>query len=493
MTDDRRSLRRSSDGQDGEAGGGDRGGRPAEAAEDSRVAEGAAPEDGGPIDRGRRALLTSAGMALPASCAPALGAGGAPGASPPPARGESVANLRFTATRQVRVGVVGVGDRGSFLLKLLLGLDGVAVRSVCDVVKEKAARAASAVQQAGQPAPAVFAAGERDFENLCRRDDVDLVVIATPWEWHVPMAVAAMEAGHHAAVEVPAAVTLPECWRLVDTSERTRRHCVMLENCCYGRNELLVLQLVRAGRLGEILHGEAAYIHDLRKILFAKESEGLWRRAWHTRRDGNLYPTHGLGPVARYMEINRGDRFERLVSMSSASRGLQIHRDKLPADDPRRRESYLCGDMNTSLLRTARGRTIVLQHDVVSPRPYDRINMVSGTKGAFRDYPPRIFLDGQEAAHDWQSIDPLAAEYEHPLWRETGELARTRGGHGGMDFVMLYRLIQCMREGQVPDMDVYDAAAWSAPGPLADASVAQSSAPQPFPDFTRGRWQEKRG
>ncbi len=445
-----------------------------------------------PIDSRRRALLASAGMALPAACAPVRGPAGAAGASAPPAAGESVATLRFAATPAVRVGVIGVGERGHFLLELLLGLEGVTVRAVCDVVREKAARSAAAVEKAGQPAPAIFSAGERDYENLCRRDDLDLVVIATPWEWHVPMAVAAMEAGHHAAVEVPAAVTVAECWRLVDTSERTRRHCVMLENCCYGRSELLVLQLVRAGRLGEILHGEAAYIHDLRKILFARESEGLWRRAWHTRRNGNLYPTHGLGPVARYMDINRGDRFERLVSMSSASRGLQIHRDKLPADDPRRRESYTCGDMNTSLIRTALGRTIVLQHDVVSPRPYDRINMVSGTRGAFRDYPPRIFFDGQEAAHDWQDIEPLAAEYEHPLWRKTGEIARQRGGHGGMDFVMLYRLIQCLHEGLAPDMDVYDAATWSVPGPLADASVAQSSAPVPFPDFTRGTWQKKR-
>jgi hypothetical protein len=442
------------------------------------------------VDPQRRALLASAGMAVSAGCAPALGAAG--GTQPPPARGESVQAMRFAATPQVRVGVIGVGERGSFLNKLLLGLEGVSVRAIGDIVREKAAASAAAVTQAGQPAPTLYCAGERDFEKLCRRDDLDLVVIATPWEWHVPMAVAAMEAGHHAALEVPAATTVAECWKLVDTSERTRRHCVMLENCCYGRNELLVLQMVRAGRLGEVLHGEAAYIHDLREILFEKKAEGLWRRAWHSRRNGNLYPTHGLGPVARYMDINRGDRFERLVSLSGPSRGLQLARDQLPADDPRRRENYLCGDMNTSLLRTEKGRTIMLQHDVVSPRPYDRINLVSGTRGVFRDYPPRIYLDGPEAKHEWQELEPFAAEYEHPLWRSTGEIARQRGGHGGMDFVMLYRLVQCLREGLVPDMDVYDAAAWSVPGPLADASVAQGGAPVTFPDFTRGRWQEKR-
>ena len=446
------------------------------------------------MDLVRRALLASAGVAVPAGCAQALGAGaaGSNGAGAPAPRGDSVVGMRFARTPQVRLGVVGVGERGSFLLKLLLGIDGVAVRAVGDVVGEKASRAAAAVQQAGQPAPALFTAGERDYEKLCRREDLDLVVIATPWQWHVPMALAAMNSGHHAAVEVPAAVTVEECWQLVDTSERTRRHCVMLENCCYGREEMLVLQMIRAGRLGEILHGEAAYIHDLRQILFAKESEGLWRRDWHIRRDGNLYPTHGLGPVAMYMDINRGDRFDRLVSMSSASRGLQIHRDKLPPGDPRRRESYRCGDMNVSLIRTSRGRTIVLQHDVVSPRPYDRINLVSGTKGAFRDYPPRIFLDGVTPGHDWQTVEPYIAEYEHPLWRAGGEVARQRGGHGGMDFVMLVRLVQCLREGLAPDMDVYDAAAWSAAGPLADASVAQNGTPVTFPDFTRGRWQQRR-
>jgi hypothetical protein len=442
----------------------------------------------GEIDPRRRALLAAAGIAWPASCAHPAGVG----TSAPPKQGASVQGMPFAATPQVRVGVIGVGERGSFLLELLLGLEGVAVRAVCDVVAGKAAKAEAAVVKAGQPAPARFTAGERDFENLCRREDLDLVVIATPWEWHVPMAVAAMERGHHAALEVPAATTVAECWRLVDTSERTRRHCVMLENCCYGRNELLVLQMIRAGRLGEVLHGEAAYIHDLRRILFEEASEGLWRRAWHTRRNGNLYPTHGLGPVARYMDINRGDRFERLVSLSSPSRGLQIHRDKLPADDPRRRENYLCGDMNTSLLRTERGRTIVLQHDVVSPRPYDRINMISGTRGAFRDYPARIYLDGQEPAHDWQPLDPFLAEYDHPLWRQAGEMAGPRGGHGGMDFVMLHRLIQCFNQGLPPDIDVYDAAAWSVPGPLADASVAQGGAPVLFPDFTRGRWHERR-
>jgi predicted dehydrogenase len=310
--------------------------------------------------------------------------------------------------------------------------------------------------------------------------------------------VAAMEGGAHAGVEVPAASTLEGCWRLVDTSERTGRHCVMLENACYGWDELFVLNMVRAGALGVLTHAECAYIHDLRSLLFENRGEGLWRRYEHWRRNGNIYPTHGLGPVARYLDINRGDRFDFMVSMSSPSVGLQAYRDRvLEAGDPRRMETYECGDMNTSLIRTATGRSIVLQHDVISPRPYDRINLVSGTKGTFRSYPSRLFLDGQEE-HEWQAVDPenrkaggVEDRFEHALWKELGETARG-GGHGGMDYVMCWRLVQCLREGLPPDMDVYDGAAWSAPAPLSELSVAQGSAPLSFPDFTRGGWSEKR-
>jgi hypothetical protein len=294
------------------------------------------------------------------------------------------------------------------------------------------------------------------------------------------------------AVEVPAASTLDECWRMVNTSEQTRRHCIMLENCCYGYNEMLVLNLVRAGVLGDLTHGAAAYDHDLRGTLFSKQGEGEWRRFDHTTRDGNLYPTHGLGPVARYMDINRGDRFEYMVSMSSPALSLKAFAEKnLPADDPRRQEKYLCGDQNTSLIKTAKGRIITLEHNVSSPEPYDRINLIAGTKGIFRDYPPRIFVDGQ-AKHDFVPLDAYKEKFEDPYWKKIGELARKRGGHGGMDFIQAYRLMECMQKGLAPDMDVYDAAAWSAPAPLSEDSVRLHSAPQPFPDFTRGRWKEKR-
>jgi hypothetical protein len=211
------------------------------------------------------------------------------------------------------------------------------------------------------------------------------------------------------------------------------------------------------------------------------------------KRNGNLYPTHGLGPVANYMEINRGDRFEFMVSVSSLEAGLtEYARRSFPEGHAKRQERFAGGDMNTSILKTALGRTILLQHDVVSPRPYSRLNLISGTRGIFADYPPRIHVEGQGRGESWQTLDSYREKYEHALWKKVGEIARRLGGHGGMDYIMSYRLIQCLREGLVPDMDVYDAASWSAPTALSEASVARGSAPQAFPDFTRGRWKEKR-
>jgi len=265
----------------------------------------------------------------------------------------------------------------------------------------------------------------------------------------------------------------------------------MLENCCYGYNETLILRMAHQGLLGDLLYGEGAYLHDLREILFSNEGEGLWRRAYHTKDNSNMYPTHGLGPVANYMGIQRGDRFDYIVSMSSPQRGLDEYRKAhTPQGDPKWSERYITGDLNTSLIKTAKGLTITLKHDVSNPHPYDRINVIAGTKGIFADYPPRIYFDGQAGGEEWASIDAWK-EHQHPLWKQEGEIAKKLGGHGGMDYIMLYRLIQCMKKGIVPDMDVYDAATWSAPGPLSKASVANGSAPQKFPDFTRGRWHER--
>ncbi|WP_152360434.1 Gfo/Idh/MocA family protein [Microlunatus speluncae] len=398
-------------------------------------------------------------------------------------------NVPFEGRDRVRIGLVGAGNRGSSLLGNLLAIDGAQVVAVADASSGRAGEAADRIAAAGWPR----AAAGTDATALIERDDVDLVIIASPWELHTPLAVAAMRAGKHAAVEVPAALTLDDCWALVDASEQTRRHCVMLENCNYGYNELLVLNLVRDGVLGELLHAEAAYLHDLRRPLMTDKA---WRRKAHVDYDANLYPTHGLGPVAAYLDVNRGDRFVRMTSMSSASRGLDAWRNDHPDElDPSTAgEVYRCGDINTSIVATQRGRTILLQHQVVGPRPYSRRNEIVGTKGIFTDFPPRIFVedpDDPEQPEEYAELDAFR-QYEHALWTEEGARARESGGHGGMDYLMLLRLITAMRSGAVPEMDVYDAAAWSAPAPLSVASVAAGGAPVDFPDFTCGRWAESR-
>jgi hypothetical protein len=370
---------------------------------------------------------------------------------------------------------------------------GVRITALCDTVKDKVLKTLAKLDKAGKASQpiALFHSDDHAFEGLLKRDDIDLVVIATPWIWHVPMAVAGMKQGHHVAIEVPAARTMEECWEMVNTSEATQRHCIQLENCCYDYNEMMVLNMVRAGLFGELTHGGAAYNHDLRSILFSNEGEGLWRRAEHLKRDGNLYPTHGLGPVAHYMDVNRGDRFDTLVSMSSISAGLQSYRkEKVPENDPRQKEIYKEGDFNVSLIRTVKGRVIELEHNVSSPQPYDRINLIAGTKGIFRDYPPRVYIDGARR-EAFESLDKYKEKYEPALWKKIGDMAKELGGHGGMDYVMAYRLAECMKLGLAPDIDVYDAAAWSAPIPLSEASVAHGSAPQKFPDFTRGKWQTR--
>ena len=411
----------------------------------------------------------------------------------PATTNESVIGMKFEPRDTVRIGVIGTGGRGTGMLSNFLALPHVQVKALCDSVKDHATQAQAIAEKATGAKPEIYTNGEHDYENLCKRDDLDFIYIATPWDWHASQALAAMNAGKHVGIEVPAVNTLAECQALVDTSEKTRRHCMIMENCCYGYSELLVLNMVRAGLFGDLLHGEGAYIHDLREILFADKGEGLWRREPHTKRNGNLYPTHGLGPVASYMGINRGDRFDYLVSISSPHKGLEDYRAaKIPKDSPKWNEKYFCGDMNTSLIKTANGLTIMVQHDVTNPQPYDRINLIKGVKGVFRSYPDRIFLEGRNTGEEFTGLDPYKEQYEHKLWKELGKVAEDRG-HGGMDYLMLYRLVQCMREGLEPDIDVYDAASWSAVVQLSEQSVSQGSAPVKFPDFTRDRWKLRNG
>jgi hypothetical protein len=410
---------------------------------------------------------------------------------PRPAGAKPVWNLATKPMEKVRVAFIGLA-RGMTHLDSALNLPFAEVIAVCDLLQDRAENAAKKVANKTGKRPAVYAGDENIWEKMIARDDIDVVYISTPWEWHVPMCVKSMKAGKHAFVEVSAAVTVDECWQLVDTSELTQRHCVILENCCYGDTELFVLNMARQGFFGEMKHAECAYIHDLRQEqMYRLGAEGAWRRNYHTFIDGNLYPTHGLGPVAQYMGINRGDAFKYVVSMSSPEFNLTQFRDKNNPNGGRHKdEKYICGDMNTSLIKTELGRSIMIQHDVVSPRPYSRINALCGTKATFFDYPPRLAVDGK--GHGWayegEKLKVFMQENAHPLWKKVGELAKRVGGHGGMDFIMNYRLLDCVRQGITPDMTVYDAADWSCILEISACSVKNGSMPVQCPDFTRGGW-----
>ncbi|MDP2055000.1 MAG: Gfo/Idh/MocA family oxidoreductase [Acidobacteriota bacterium] len=388
----------------------------------------------------------------------------------------------------VRIGMVGIGLQGGSHLENFLKIPGCRITAVCDVRDERTTWASKAIVAAGHPQPAVYAKGPRDFKRLCETEELDLVFTSTPWEWHVPVMLAAMKAGKHAATEVPAAMTVDDCWALVESAEKHKRHAVMMENCNYDRPEMMVLNMVQQGVLGEVVHAEGGYLHDLRQIKFEKKDEGLWRRAWSRQLDGNLYPTHGLGPVANCLDINRGDRFDYMVSMSGPSRGLQDWaREHFPEGAPERSERFVQGDVNTSLIKTVRGKTIMVQHCVNLPRPYSRIHMVQGTKGMFQGYPNRVYIEGRGKPHQWIEAAAMRQEFDHPLW--TAVESRAAGaGHGGMDFIEDHRLIHCLRNGLTTDMNVYDAAALSAVVGLSVDSTARRSRAVDFPDFTRGRW-----
>lgn len=415
----------------------------------------------------------------------------------PKAKGKSMVGFACKPIERVRVGVIGVGARGPTHVNSLLAIEGVEIKAICDLYPDWAARAAKMVTDKGHPAPTIYTNGPEDYKNLNRRDDIDMVVIATPWDTHTPMAVDAMKNGKHAFIEVPAAITIEQAWELVDTSEETQRHCMMLENVNYGREELMVLNMCRLGVFGELLHGEAAYIHDLRGQMHEVErGTGSWRTLMYQKHNGNLYPTHGLGPVAQYMGVNRGDRFDYMSSMSSPSRMRALYaRRKFPRDHKWNKQPFICGDINTSIIKTVLGRTIMVQWDEQLPRPYTRHNFVQGTNGAWAGFPNRVAIEDKSPNTDsWEQGEKLKSwydEYDHPLYRQQGSLAQSVGGHGGMDFLMMWRVIYCLHHGEPLDQDVYDAAAWSAIFPLSEWSVKNRSQSIDIPDFTRGKWGDR--
>ncbi len=408
----------------------------------------------------------------------------------PKRKGKSVMGLRCEPLPVVRIAVIGLG-RGASAVYRLGRIEGTQIVAIDDLVPGRIATSQKYLREAGRP-EAIAYSKEDDWKEICKRDDIDLIYNATPWDLHVPIAVYAMKHGKHVAVEVPAALTIDDCWALVDTAERTQRHCMMLENCCYDFFELTTLNMARQGIFGNIIHAECGYIHDLRFQM--KKTEGYhstWRLNYYTRHTGNPYPTHGLGPIAQIMGINRGDRFDYLTSTSTNQYGLTLYAEKLfGKDSPETKTNYKLGDMNCTVVKTVNDKTILIQHNVTSPRPYDRIHKINGTKGYAVKYPEqKIALDPE--AHDFLSPEKfkrITEKYEHPLSGYIGEIAKKIGGHGGMDYVMDWRLIYCLRNGLPLDQDVYDAAAWSSIVELSEHSVLNRSIPVDIPDFTRGGW-----
>lgn len=455
----------------------------------------------------RREFLVSTGLTATglmaanalrgASAQSAAGAANASGAAKAGGAGKQVFNMcGYAAPRleRIRVGVVGIGSRGGSALNRLRHIEGLEIKAVCDLREERVQEALKRLENT-EHKPATYFGKRESWKEMCARDDLDVIYNTTPWHLHAPVSVFAMEHGKHAFSEIPAAVNMEECWQLVETSERTKKHYMMLENCCYDFFELVTLNMAQQGEFGEIVHGEGAYLHDLMHLNFNKTEQGyhdMWRLKENATRNGNLYPMHGLGPIAQIMNINRGDRFDYLVSMQSADFTMGKKARELAATDeffgPYAGKSFR-GNMNTTTVRTEKGRTILVQHDVSSPQPYSRLHTVVGTKRTAQKYPEPARISGE--GHKWLSAaeqKKLEEKYTFELVKKIGDMARKVGGHGGMDFIMDWRWASQLRAGLPLDMDVYDGAAWTAVGLLSEQSVAKRSASIDVPDFTRGAY-----
>jgi len=413
----------------------------------------------------------------------------------PQLKTEPIAHLKTPPIETVRVGYVGIGNQGSGHLRNLLRIDGVEIRAACDIREERILWAQEQCEKDGKPKPTGYSKGPEDFKRMCDTEDLDLVYNATPWEWHVPISVKAMETGSHAASEVPGAITLEGCWEMVETAEKHRKHCCTMENCNYDRTELMLFHMVRQGLFGELLHAECGYLHDLRGWKFGTAYYPHdWRLKHSIKRNADLYPTHGLGPVSQWMDITRGNKFEYLVSMSSPSRSLKLEAIKRHGKDhPLAKTDYALGDVVTTLIKTYKGQTILVMHNTNSPRPYSRKILIQGTKGLARKYPEqKIYIEGTSPrSHRWEDLSNYSEQYKHPLLKSLEEKAQG-AGHGGMDFIEDYRLIQCIREGKPTDSDVYEGAAISAVVALSEKSIASNSTPVECPDFTRGKWKTRK-
>ncbi|HLP71945.1 MAG TPA: Gfo/Idh/MocA family oxidoreductase [Bacteroidales bacterium] len=392
----------------------------------------------------------------------------------------------------LRIGFIGLGSRGPGHVLNMSLLEGVEIKGLCDLLPEEVEKVRKRIEFTGFK-PELYSGNPEAWKKLCENPDIDLVYICTPWNMHTPMAVYAMEHGKHVAIEVPAARTIDECWQLVQTSEKTKKHCMMVENCCYDFFELLTLNMARQGLFGEIVHGEGAYLHNLLGANFQKEGGywNMWRLRENASRQGNLYPTHGLGPICQIMDINRGDKMDYLVSAMSRDFMMNETAVEMAAKDDFFKEFVgkpYRGNMTTTTIVTNKGRTIMIQHDVTSPNTYSRIHKVSGTKGSALKYPLPAKIAFGDSWITAEEMKALEEKYSPAIVKRVGELARQVGGHGGMDFLMDWRLADCLRNGLPLDQDCYDAALWSSIAPLSEKSVASRSTSVDVPDFTGGSW-----
>jgi len=409
---------------------------------------------------------------------------------------------------KVKMGLIGVGLRGRNHLNLLLQRPDVEVAAICDIDPRAIKASRKMFSKQGKKAPVVYDKNENIFWDMLKKEKLDGVIIATPWEWHVPMAVAVMKSGAYAGVEVSAATTLKECWELVNASESSGVPCMIMENVCYRRDVMAVMNMVRENVFGELTHMECGYQHDLRSVKFndGKKpygkgvefgekgySESKWRTNYSITRNGDIYPTHGIGPVAKMLGIERGNRFIYLTSMATKSRGLHKYIvDNGGADHPNAKVQFKLGDIITTLIKTQNGETITLQHDTNSPRPYSLGFRVQGTQGIWMDLNKSIYIEGKsDQEHRWQDAQEWLDQYDHPLWQKYGSDAE-EAGHGGMDFFVVHAFVESIKNKTQTPLDVYDAATWSAITPLSEMSIQQNGAPMKFPDFTNGRWKHRK-
>jgi hypothetical protein len=417
----------------------------------------------------------------------------------------SIGISHFFKSDKVRVGFIGVGARGMGTLELALRRSDVIITAICDIDSVACDKAKKIVTDKGQEAPKLFSAHSESFKDLLSLKNVDAVFICTPWEWHTPMSIAAMEAGKAVACEVAGAMSIDECWQMVRTYERTKTPFMIMENVCYRRDVMAALNMVRKDMFGELIHLEGGYQHDLREVKFNDGknfygggvefgdkgySEARWRTGHSVYRNGDLYPTHGIGPVGSMIDNNRGNRFEYLTSMASKARGLHDYVVKHPKggeSHPNAKVNFRLGDVVQTSIMTSRGETILLSHDTNLPRPYSLGFRVQGTKGIWMDLNKSLYIEGKSPSHRWEPQDTYFKEHDHPLWVKYAGDAEG-AGHGGMDWFVMNAFFEAYKRNEAMPLDVYDHASWAAITCLSEQSIAQGGEPQAFPDFTDGKW-----